>query len=67
MAKVATFGSRLRDGLIQGLRTAGIEATVDIERVRGTKLHRVFVVQTHLPSCARQSDRTLSGALLTSH
>ena len=44
MAKVAAFASRLRDGLIQGLQTAGIEATVDIERVRGTKLHRVFVV-----------------------
>lgn len=44
MAKVATFANRLRGGLIQGLKTAGIAATVDIERVQGTKLHRVFVV-----------------------
>ncbi len=44
MAKVATLGSRLRDVLIQGLDTAGIEARVDIERVQGTRLHRVFVI-----------------------
>lgn len=44
MAKVATFATRLRDELIRGLNTAGIKATVDIEQVRGTKLHRVFVV-----------------------
>ena len=44
MAKVATFTNRLRDGLIQGLQTAGIKAKVDIEPVEGTKLHRVFVV-----------------------
>ena len=44
MAKVATFASRLRDSLIEGLKTAGLEATVDVERIQGTKLHRVFVV-----------------------
>ena len=44
MAKVATFANRLREVLIEGLETAGIKATVDIERVQGTKLHRVFVV-----------------------
>jgi hypothetical protein len=44
MAKIAAFASRLRDHLIQGLETAGIDAAVDIERVQGTKLHRVFVV-----------------------
>ncbi len=44
MAKVATFASRLKDELINGLKTAGIDATVDVERVQGTKLHRVFVV-----------------------
>jgi hypothetical protein len=44
MAKVAAFASRLHDRLIEGLRIAGIEARVDIERIQGTKLHRVFVV-----------------------
>lgn len=44
MAKIAAFASRLRDHLIQGLETAGIEAAVDIEHVKGTKLHRVFVI-----------------------
>ena len=44
MAKVATFASRLRAELTQGLKTGGIDATVDVERVHGTKLHRVFVV-----------------------
>lgn len=44
MAKVATFATRLRDELIQGLKTAGVDATVSIERVQGTRLHRVFVV-----------------------
>jgi hypothetical protein len=44
MAKVATFADRLREDLLQGLKTAGIDATIDIERVQGTKLHRVFVV-----------------------
>jgi len=44
MAKVVTFASRLKDALIQGLKTAGIDASVDTERVQGTKLHRVFVV-----------------------
>jgi hypothetical protein len=44
MAKVAPFASRLRDGLVEGLRIAGIEARVDIERIHGTRLHRVFVV-----------------------
>jgi hypothetical protein len=44
MAKVATFATRLRDELIRGLKTVGINATVDIERVLGTQLHRVFVV-----------------------
>ncbi len=46
MAKVkeVTLASRLRDSLVEGLKTAGIRATVEIERVQGTKLHRVFVV-----------------------
>ena len=44
MAKAATLKRRLHDDLIQGLQTAGIAAKVDIERVQGTKLHRVFVV-----------------------
>jgi hypothetical protein len=44
MSKIAAFANRFRDRLIQGLEIGGVEATVDIERVQGTKLHRVFVV-----------------------
>ncbi len=44
MAKVVAFANRLRQVLRQGLREAGIEAKVQVEPIRGTKLHRVIVV-----------------------
>ena len=44
MAGTATFATRLKDELIQGLKAAGIDAAVVIEPVQGTKLHRVYVV-----------------------
>jgi hypothetical protein len=57
MAKVATFASRLRNDLVQGLDKAGIKARVDTEPVKGTKLHRVFVIANafaHLRPAERQ-------------
>ncbi len=57
MAKVATLASRLRDALLGGLETAGIDARVEIERVRGTRLHRVYAIANafqHLRPSERQ-------------
>lgn len=42
-APAAAFGERLKKALRQGLRSAGIRATIEAEPVQRTKLQRVLV------------------------
>ena len=47
MARVVArnhFAARLKDAVIADLKRAGIHASVDTQPIRGTRLHRVYVV-----------------------
>jgi len=47
MAKVVARNhlvARLKEGLIAGLKSSGIQARIDMEPVPGTRLHRVYVI-----------------------
>jgi hypothetical protein len=50
MAKVktipATFPARLVDVIQEGLRSVGIDASISVEPIRGTRLHRVHVTSS---------------------
>ncbi len=61
MAKVKSkrqsFPKRIERSISEGLATAGIDAEVETERVRGTRLHRVLTVARqfeHLRPSERQ-------------
>ncbi len=42
--RITAFGQRLKEVLLEGLNAAGIPCAVEIERIQGTKLHRVTLV-----------------------